>query len=67
MLPPEIRRELERLADETASARARLARLRERLAAVRNMMDDLRRPVPGDANDTPGEEVTQELGRAKVG
>jgi hypothetical protein len=67
MLPPEIRRELERLADETASARARLARIRERLAAVRNMMDDLRRPVPGDANDTSGGDPTQELGQAKVG
>ncbi len=67
MLPPEILRELERLADDTAAAHARLARIRERLAAVRSMVDDLRLPVPGDGDDTPGDEVTQELGQAKVG
>ena len=65
MLPPEILRELERLADEGAAARARLARIRERLAAVRSMVDDLRRPATND--DTSGKEAAQELGQAKVG
>jgi uncharacterized membrane protein len=61
MLPPEIRRELDRLADEVEASRARLARIRERLAALRTPVDtgdNLRRPD----DDTPDAEPVQGLG-----